>query len=155
MVRANLLWVLLVWSCTPQTQPDLNSALKELTGTWRASGDSSLALTFTRACCGSRPTLEGSLRHGDKRVALDRLSYANIYPVQKPDSSTVYTFEVFLTSPLDPICTIDGFVQDKAGKKEFAQPVMPDSAVLSLTISAKGAKDCDSLWEPMIFEKAP
>jgi hypothetical protein len=140
---------------TQSNQPDGNPAYDQLTGTWRAEADTSFTLIFSQICCGSRPALKGSIRHGGQHLDLDPPSYANMYPIRKPDSSTAYAFELFLTSPLDPICTIDGFVQDKAGKKEFAQPTLPDSAFLALTISAKGSKGCDSVWAPMLFKKQP
>jgi hypothetical protein len=151
-----LLAACLFWSCTPTAPPE-GSDYRNLVGRWIARNDSSIVLTFTGACCGSKPRLEGSLGHGEVRVALDPPSYANAYPIQLPDSagSREYAFEIALTVPLDPICAADGFVEDRSGGRAFSQPVLPDSAVLALTFSSRTARGCDSLWMPLLFERKP
>jgi hypothetical protein len=145
-------------ACNPFTQserPGQGDPYARLNGSWRASGDSSLVLTFTRVCCGSRPKLEGTLRHGRKSVTLDAPSFANAYPVQTPDSTTEYGFQLFSTLRFDPICALEAYVQDAAGRRGFPRPAFPDTASLAIVFSAKTAGGCDSLWEPMIFEKEP
>ena len=143
------------WSCTPSTESEPGIDFQNLEGAWVASGDTSLVLNLDRACCGSKPRLKGSLGHGGIRVALDAVSYANAYPIQLPDSagSLEYAFEITLTAPLDPICAVDGFVEDRSGRRIFSQPTLPDSAVLALTFSSRTAQGCDSLWTTMLFER--
>jgi hypothetical protein len=146
----------LFWSCTP-TATSEGSGYQDLVGTWTSRDDSSIVLTFSRACCGSKPTLEGSLGRGGMRVPLDLPSYANTYPIQLPDSvgPSEYAFEIALTAALDPICAVDGFVEDGSGRRAFPEPVLPDSAVLAVTLSSRTARGCDSLWTTMRFERKP
>ena len=145
------------WSCIPSTESEPGMGFQNLEGVWVASEDTSLVLNLDRACCGSKPRLEGSLGYGRLRVALDPVSSANAYPIQLPDSagSLAYAFEITLAAPLDPICAVDGFVEDRSGRRIFPQPVLPDSAVLALTITSRTAKGCDSLWTTMPFERRP
>lgn len=145
------------WSCTPSTESEPGIDFQNLAGAWVASEDASLVLNLERACCGSRPKLEGFLSRGGDRIALDPVSYATTYPIQLPDSvgSREYAFEITLTTPLDPICAVDGFVEDRSGRRTFTQPALPDSAVLALTFSSRTAQGCDSLWTTMRFERRP
>jgi hypothetical protein len=146
----------LIWSCTPTTSTE-ESEYQGLTGTWAAREDTSIILTLTRACCGSKARLEGSLARSGAQAALDPTSYVYEYPIQLPDSarSIEFAFELVLAATLDPICAVDGFIQDKAGARDFPKAALPDSAVLVLAFSSRRAGGCDSLWKPMIFERKP
>jgi len=150
-----LLVTVLLCSCISQTQTEQGADYGGLVGTWRTQTDPSLVLTLSRVCCGSKSGLGGSLLWKASQANLESLSYAILYPIQKPDASTEYSFEIVLSPHLDPICAVDGFVQDGSGKSAFPQPVLPDSAVLALTLSSRTVRGCDSLWTTMLFERRP
>jgi hypothetical protein len=149
-----LLAACLFWSCTPTVPPE-EPEYRNLVGRWIARDDSSIVLTFTGVCCGSKPRLEGNLACLGVRGPLDPSSYANTYPIQLPDSvgSREYAFEIALTAPLDPICAVDGFVEDGSGRRAFSRPALPDSVVLALTFSSRTVRGCDSSWTPRLFER--
>jgi hypothetical protein len=148
-----LLALVLLSSCVPQTQTEPGADYGKLVGSWKSRADTSLVLAFSRVCCGSKPEIQGSLRWMGRQSALDSLNYVSLYPIQMPDSATEYSFEIILFPHLETICSIDGFVLDRDGRRSLSQPIIPDSAVLALTLSRRTEHGCDSLWAPMIFER--
>lgn len=148
-----------LFACTPPSDPGSGreSVFPGLAGRWRSSEDPSWALELTGVCCGSKPKLQGAISHGDQRMGLKPLSYANVYPIVKPDSASVpeYAMAVVLAAEGNVICAVEGAVEDNAGGRLFPNPVMPDSAVLALTFTSATATGCDSAWATMAFVKEP
>jgi hypothetical protein len=140
-------------ACTSSTDPVSGPDYSSLLGTWKTVADTSFSLSLTRICCGDHPIISGSIRQGTNTVFIDPISYARMYPIQKPDSTVAYGFELSLTSGLHSMCYADAIVQNGAGKDEFTKAEIPDSASLAIRISASTQTGCDSNWTPTVFNK--
>jgi hypothetical protein len=146
--------VCLVSSCLRQPREEDLPGFGKLLGRWESEADTSLELRITRVCCGTRPAIEGRLRWGKAFAVLEAGSYAQMYPVEKPDSGATreYVFELVLAAQAGSICGMDGFVRDRYGTEGFSRPALPESAVLKFAISGMTARGCDSAWTPMEFQ---
>lgn len=132
-------------------------APSDLIGTWKSVSDPSTEVSIDRICCGERPTVSGTVRHGNSQGRLDSSqSRLTMYPIQKADGKGVYAYEFSLSFSLDSLCGFDGMVEDQSGNSELPNSNLPDSLRLSLAVSVKAAGGCaGDLTQKAVFTKEP
>lgn len=149
--------ILLLAACTSQTDSGKEKGYAALVGTWVSPVDSGSGLEITRACCGTRSQVTGSLKWYGAVLSIGPASTVNDYSVIRPDSGSSTIHIIALNLDLNgesegALCKLDGVAESDGTGHSGSRPLA--ISALRLLRWVLGPTGCEATTDSLEWVKA-